>query len=691
MQPVSLTSATNTDSEVNLIMAVLERAAVTATFSRKVIIENVHPEIDGGRFPIKRVVGERVEITADIFTDGHDVIRAILKQRSQTEKQWVELPMLSGVNDHWSGQFSVSTIGRHFYTLSAWVDRFQTWTRDIKKKFDAGQDISVDVLVGVQLIEQAADRAGSNDARELAAWAQKIRGALNISFSEAVEKALDPELGKLVIQNPDTRRASHYPKELEVIVDRERARFSSWYELFPRSCADGPARHGTLLDCMKRLDYVAEMGFDVLYLPPIHPIGYVNRKGKNNMGTAGPDDFGSPWAIGSKEGGHKAIHPKLGTIEDFKLLAARTKELGMEIALDLAFQCAPDHPYVTEHKDWFRLRPDGTVQYAENPPKKYQDIYPLDFDTEDSVALWEELRSVVLYWVERGVRIFRVDNPHTKPFSFWEWLISEVKSRDPNVLFLAEAFTRPKIMYELAKLGFTQSYTYFSWRNTKAELTEYFTELTKTGVREYFRPNLWPNTPDILTEILQHGGRPAFMTRLILAATLGASYGIYGPAFELGEHLPLRPGSEEYLNSEKYQIRNWDLNAPGNLKPLITWINKIRRENPALQSDWSLRFHQVDNEQLIVYSKATQDLSNIIVVVLNLDLKYKQSGWVDLPLADFHVDPLQPYQVHDLLTDAHYFWNGSHNYVELDPQRVPAHVFRIRHMSGTASDLDYLS
>jgi starch synthase (maltosyl-transferring) len=672
-------------------MAVLERAAVTATFSRKVIIENVHPEIDGGRFPIKRVVGERVEITADIFTDGHDVIRAILKQRSQTEKQWVELPMLSGVNDHWSGQFSVSTIGRHFYTLSAWVDRFQTWTRDIKKKFDAGQDISVDVLVGVQLIEQAADRAGSNDARELAAWAQKIRGALNISFSEAVEKALDPELGKLVIQNPDTRRASHYPKELEVIVDRERARFSSWYELFPRSCADGPARHGTLLDCMKRLDYVAEMGFDVLYLPPIHPIGYVNRKGKNNMGTAGPDDFGSPWAIGSKEGGHKAIHPKLGTIEDFKLLAARTKELGMEIALDLAFQCAPDHPYVTEHKDWFRLRPDGTVQYAENPPKKYQDIYPLDFDTEDSVALWEELRSVVLYWVERGVRIFRVDNPHTKPFSFWEWLISEVKSRDPNVLFLAEAFTRPKIMYELAKLGFTQSYTYFSWRNTKPELTEYFTELTKTGVREYFRPNLWPNTPDILTEILQHGGRPAFMTRLILAATLGASYGIYGPAFELGEHLPLRPGSEEYLNSEKYQIRNWDLNAPGNLKPLITWINKIRRENPALQSDWSLRFHQVDNEQLIVYSKATQDLSNIIVVVLNLDLKYKQSGWVDLPLADFHVDPLQPYQVHDLLTDAHYFWNGSHNYVELDPQRVPAHVFRIRHMSGTASDLDYLS
>ncbi len=672
-------------------MAVLEKAAPTATFPRKVIIENVRPEVDGGRFPIKRVVEERVEITADIFTDGHDVIRAILRHRSQAENQWHESPMLSGVNDHWSGQFSVSAIGRQFYTLSAWVDRFQTWTRDIKKKFDAGQDISVDVLVGVQLIEQAADRADPNDARELTAWAKKIRGALNISFSEAVEKALDPELGELVIQNPDMRRASHYPKELEVIVDRKRARFSSWYELFPRSCADEPARHGTLLDCLKRLDYVAEMGFDVLYLPPIHPIGYVNRKGKNNAETAAPDDSGSPWAIGSKEGGHKAIHPKLGTIEDFKLLAARTKELGMEIALDLAFQCAPDHPYVTEHKDWFRMRPDGTVQYAENPPKKYQDIYPLDFDTDDSAALWEELRSVVLYWVEQGVRIFRVDNPHTKPFSFWEWLIGEVKSRHPDVLFLAEAFTRPKIMYELAKLGFTQSYTYFAWRNTKAELTEYFTELTKTGVREYFRPNLWPNTPDILTEILQHGGRPAFMTRLILAATLGASYGIYGPAFELGEHLPLRPGSEEYLNSEKYQIRNWDLSAPGNLKPLIARLNKIRIENPALQSDWSLRFHQVDNEQLIVYSKATDDFSNIIVVVVNLDLKYKQSGWVDLPLADFHLDPAQPYQVHDLLTDAHYFWNGSHNYVELDPQRVPAHVFSIRRMSGTAPALDYLS
>ena len=431
------------------------------------------------------------------------------------------------------------------------------------------------------------------------------------------------------------------------------------------------------------------MGFDVLYLPPIHPIGRVNRKGKNNAERALPDDVGSPWAIGAGEGGHKAIDPQLGTLEDFKQLVARARQLGLEVALDLAYQCAPDHPYVKEHKDWFRIRPDGTVQYAENPPKKYQDIYPFDFETEKRQQLWEELRSVVLYWIEQGVRIFRVDNPHTKPFDFWEWLITDIKDRYPDVLFLAEAFTRPKVMYELAKLGFTQSYTYFAWRNAKWELTEYFKEITQTDVSEYFRANLWPNTPDILTDFLQQGGRPAFRLRLVLAATLGASYGIYGPVFELGENRAVRPGSEEYLDSEKYQLRTWDLDSPNSLAGLITRVNQIRRENPALQADLSLSFHAVDNEQIIAYSKMSDDLLNIVVVVVNLDPQRTQSGMVDLPLDLFHLESGQPYQMHDLLTDAKYVWRGPRNYVELNPQKLPAHIFCIRRRVRTENGVDY--
>jgi len=437
------------------------------------------------------------------------------------------------------------------------------------------------------------------------------------------------------------------------------------------------------------LGYVAGMGFEVLYLPPIHPIGRVNRKGKNNDEKASPHDVGSPWAIGAKEGGHKAIDPQLGTLEDFKQLVTRAKQLGVEVALDLAYQCAPDHPYAKEHKEWFRIRPDGTVQYAENPPKKYQDIYPFDFETEKGQELWEELRSVVLYWIDQGVRIFRVDNPHTKPFDFWEWLITDIKERHPDVLFLAEAFTRPKVMYELAKLGFTQSYTYFAWRNGKSELTEYFKEITQTDVREYFRANLWPNTPDILTDFLQTGGRPAFMIRLALAATLGANYGIYGPAFELGENRAVRAGSEEYLDSEKYQVRTWELDSPTSLAELITRINQIRRENPALQSDLNLNFHPVDNDQIIAYSKMSDDLLNIIVVVVNLDPQRTQAGMIDLPLDLFRLDPRQPYQMHDLLTDAKYVWRGGHNYVELNPQRLPAHIFCIRRRVRTENGVDY--
>ena len=666
-----------------------ENGAIKPAFARKVVIENVRPEVDCGRFPIKRTIGERVEVTADIFADGHDVLYAILRHRSASRPDWQEVPMEPLVNDRWQAEFRVTGEGRHLYTLQAWTDRFLSWSRDIVKKFEAAQDLSVDILVGVQLIEATAQRASRKDRGSLATRAEEIKRLATRDMPGALKMALSPELKALMIQTADRRRATSYSRELVVVVDREKARFGAWYEMFPRSCSRQPGQQGTLQDCAQRLDYVAEMGFDVLYLPPIHPIGRVHRKGKNNGERAAPDDVGSPWAIGSSEGGHKTIDPRLGTLEDFQRLLSRAKQLGLEVALDLAYQCAPDHPYVKEHKEWFRMRPDGTMQYAENPPKKYQDIFPLDFETEQSQALWEELKSVVLYWIEQGVRIFRVDNPHTKPFDFWQWLITDIKNRHPEVLFLAEAFTRPKVMYELAKLGFTQSYTYFAWRNTKQELTEYFKELMQTEVREYFRPNLWPNTPDILTDFLQQGGPPAFMSRLVLAATLGANYGMYGPAFELCENRAVVAGSEEYLDSEKYQLRTWGLESPNSLAKLIAQVNRIRRENLALHSDWSLRFHFADNDQIIVYSKMTDDLLNIIVTVVNLDPNHIQSAWVDLPLDVFHLDPRQPYQMHDLLTDTRYVWQGSHNYVELNPQRLPAHIFRIRRRVRTENGVDY--
>ncbi len=592
-------------------------------------------------------------------------------------------------NDRWQGEFTVPVQGRYLYTLQAWIDRFQSWSRDLEKKFEAAQDIAVDMMAGLQLIEATAARASGKDKSALTAAAGDIRRLAVTDLPGAVEKATSPELKGLMIRNADRRRATTYGRELAVIVDREKARFSAWYEMFPRSSSPQPGRPGTLRDCINRLDYVAGMGFDVLYLPPIHPIGRVNRKGKNNAEKALPDDVGSPWAIGAGEGGHKSIDPRLGTLEDFRQLVARARQLGLEVALDLAYQCAPDHPYVKEHKDWFRIRPDGSVQYAENPPKKYQDIYPFDFETEKRQQLWEELRSVVLYWIEQGVRIFRVDNPHTKPFDFWEWLISDIKDRYPDVLFLAEAFTRPKVMYELAKLGFTQSYTYFAWRNAKGELTQYFREITQTDVNEYFRANLWINTPDILTDFLQQGGRPAFSLRLVLAATLGANYGIYGPVFELGENRAVRPGSEEYLDSEKYQLRTWDLHSPNSLAGLIARVNQVRRENPALQADLSLSFHAVDNEQIIAYSKLSEDLLNIVVVVVNLDPQRTQSGMVELPLDLFHLESGQPYQMHDLLTDAKYVWRGPRNYVELNPQKLPAHIFCIRRRVRTENGVDY--
>lgn len=655
---------------------------------RRVVIEGVKPEIDRGRFPIKRTVGERVVVEADIFADGHEALSCILMHRREEDKEWIESPMVFLVNDRWRGEFLVEQIGRYLYTIRAWVDRFASWVHDLKKKVEARQEVSVDLLVGAKLIEEASGRASGPDKEKLQQWAKALKEGRR-GLAERVSLALDEERARLMGNYPDRRFATTYSKELAVVVDREKARFGAWYEIFPRSTASKPGQHGTFKDCEKRLAYVKEMGFDVLYLPPIHPIGQTYRKGKNNITRPEAAAPGSPWAIGSNEGGHKAIHRQLGTLEDFKRLVSKAKEHGIEIALDIAFQCTPDHPYVKEHPEWFRKRPDGTIQYAENPPKKYQDIYPLDFETESWKELWEEMKGVVLYWADQGVRIFRVDNPHTKPLSFWEWLIGEVKRKHPDVIFLSEAFTRPKVMYRLAKLGFTQSYTYFAWRNTSWELAHYFTELTRTEVREFFRPNLWPNTPDILTEYLQFGGRPAFMVRLVLAATLGASYGIYGPAFELCENQPLQPGSEEYLNSEKYEVRCWDLERADSLKGLIGRVNRIRRESPALQSDFPLSFFPVDNDQLLCYAKWTEDLSNVILTAVNLDPFHVQSGWVTLSLETLGLDPHEPYLVHDLLSDAHYLWQGPRNYLELNPQGVPAHIFRIRRRIRREQDFDY--
>jgi starch synthase (maltosyl-transferring) len=642
----------------------------------RIVIEGVKPEIDGGRFPVKRITGDKVVVEADIFADGHDALSATLLYRKEDDRRWIEVPMEFLANDRWRGSFVVSELRRYRYTLAASVDGFKTWQQDMVKRVQAKQDVSVDFLVGAQLIEEASARARKHDAGNMQKWAESLRSS-EASVSAKAKLMLGDRVTAVMAKYSDRRFAVTYPKELVVVVDREKARFSAWYEMFPRSCTYKPGSHGTFKDCEERLAYISAMGFDVLYFPPIHPIGYTSRKGKNNTSTAKSGDPGTPWAIGSQEGGHKAVHPRLGTLEEFRLFIDKAQEHGIEVALDLAFQCSPDHPYVKEHPAWFRWRPDGTVQYAENPPKKYQDIYPLEFETENYQELWEELRSIVLFWIEQGVHIFRVDNPHTKPFAFWEWLISEVKADYPEVIFLSEAFTRPKIMYRLAKLGFSQSYTYFTWRNVKSELTQYFIELTQTDVREFFRANLWPNTPDILSDYLRDGGRPAFMTRLVLAATLGANYGIYGPAYELCENHRRDKESEEYLDSEKYELKQWNIKSPNSLKGSIARVNSIRRENPALQSDLSLRFHSVDNDQLICYSKRTEDLSSTILVVVNLDYRYKQSGWVDLSLEELGLDPAKPYEVHDLLADATYQWQGSRNYVELDPQEIPAHIFRI--------------
>ena len=652
----------------------------------RAVIERIEPAVDGGRFAAKRIAGDAVVVEADCYTDGHDTIACLLLWRREGAAAWRETPMAPLGNDRWRGSFVAESIGRYEYTVTAWVDHFLSWRHDFARRVEH-EDVRVAALVGAGIIEDAAQRAHGAERTRLKSWADELRAVADAQALRTL--GLDDELAAVAARYPDRRFASTCPVAHPLVVDRARARFSSWYEMFPRSAAPEPGRHGTLRDCEARLPAIANMGFDVLYFPPIHPIGRVNRKGANNALVAGPGGVGSPWAIGAAEGGHTALHPELGTLEDFRRLVASAHAHGMELALDIAFQCAPDHPYVAAHPRWFRWRPDSTVQYAENPPKKYQDIFPFEFEAEEWRELWQELANVIRFWASEGVRIFRVDNPHTKPFAFWEWAIAEVKREYPDAIFLAEAFTRPKVMHRLAKLGFTQSYTYFAWRNTKQELIEYFTALTQGPGRDYFRPNAWPNTPDILNEYLQFGGRSAFIVRLVLAATLAASYGIYGPAFELIEATPRDAGTEDYADSEKYQIRDWNLDAPHSLAELIARVNQARRENPALQSDASLRFFNVDNDSLLCYAKSDAERENLVVAVVNLDPHHVQSGWVELDLAALGIAANTPYQMHDLLSGARFLWSGPRNFVQLDPQRAPAHVFALRRKVRTERNFDY--
>jgi starch synthase (maltosyl-transferring) len=654
-------------------------AAMQGDGRRRVVIEAIAPEVDGGRFAAKRCVGDSVLVEADIFTDGHDSIAAAVLYRHESTQTWSQVSMQPTNNDRWAAEFPVAKLGRYSFKVHGWVDHLETWRRDLAKRIAADTDAEVDYLIGAELIEAAADRAKGTDA----VWLKQKAVSLRTEKDRARRRAFGMEsaLHELLKKYPDTQYVTESDRTLELVVDPVRARFSSWYELFPRSTAAEAGKHGTFADCEKRLAYIAEMGFNVVYLPPIHPIGVQFRKGKNNSTTAEPGDVGSPWAIGGAASGHKDILPELGTIDDFRSFVQSAKKLDLAVALDIAFQVSPDHPYVKAHEEWFRKRPDGTIQYAENPPKKYQDIYPFDFETPGWVALWEELKSVFDYWIAQGVTIFRVDNPHTKAFPFGEGAITEIKREHPEALFLAEAFTRPKVMYRLGKLGYSQSYTYFPWRNEKREIMEYITELTHTRVREFFRPNHWPNTPDILTEYLQTGGPAVFSIRLLLAATLGANYGIYGPTFELMESQPVRHGSEEYLNSEKYEVRHWDLDRPDSLRPLITKINRIRNENAALQRDWTensnTEFHETENERLIAYTKQSVDGANLLLTVVNLDPGGRQTGIVTLPLERLGIRQGSPFEVEDLLTGERYQWNGRRNYVELHPSKQAGHILRV--------------
>jgi starch synthase (maltosyl-transferring) len=641
---------------------------------RRVMIANLSPQVDGGRFPVKRCVGDALAVEADVFIDGHDALRCRLLSRAQGTRAWQEAEMRPLGNDRWRATFDVAAPGAFEYTVLAWPDALATWLADLAR-WQSEDDVAQSLAHGARIVAAIARRARGNDARALAAWGNALADAAADPFARR-ERALDATMHALAAPYADRSLAVAHTPPLVVRSDPPRARFSTWYELFPRSAGDG-RRHGTFDDCAGLLPGIKAMGFDVLYLPPIHPIGRTRRKGRNNTLAAAPGDPGSPWAIGAADGGHRAIHAALGSAADFRRLVDAARAMDIDVALDIAFQCSPDHPYVREHPSWFRHRDDGSIQFAENPPKKYEDIYPFDFESPDAPALWNELLGVVRHWIGEGVRVFRVDNPHTKPFRFWEWLIAEVRRDHPDTIFLAEAFTRPKVMHALAKLGFGQSYTYFTWRNTKAELTEYFTELAHDPSREYFRPNVWPNTPDILAASLRDGTRAAFAVRLVLAATLAANYGIYGPSFELMDNRASGVG-EEYADSEKYEIRAWRRERADSLAPLVTRVNAIRHAHRALQQDWTLAFFATDNDELLCYAKTARDPDDTILVVVNLDPAHVQSGFVTLDLAALGLAADAPFEVRDLLQPATYAWRGARNFVKLDPAVTPAHVFEVR-------------
>jgi starch synthase (maltosyl-transferring) len=638
--------------------------------TERIAIERVRPDVDCGRFASKRIVGDVVDVEADIFTHGHDEIAANVEFRHASTHSWRSVAMVPLGNDRWRGSFRVDKIGEYRFRVVAWVDEFESWRRDILAKSTAAQDVTLDREVGALLAEESAKRAGARDRDALVKWAGRLRDDLDARTLAALSQLV--AIGR---RTADRSRASVAAATSPVWVDRPLAGCSAWYELFPRSASADPGRSGTLADVIDRLPYVAELGFDILYLPPIHPIGITHRKGANNATVARADDVGSPWAIGAAAGGHTAVHPDLGTVEDVEALVRAARERGIEIALDFALQTSPDHPWVTEHPEWFRHRPDGSIAYAENPPKRYEDIYPIDFDTEDRRGLWLAILDVLTFWIDRGIEIFRVDNPHTKPLAFWEWLIAAVRRANPRVLFLSEAFTRPRMMERLAKVGFTQSYTYFTWRNSKYEIVEYFRELNEPDHRDYFRPNVWPNTPDILHASLQQGDRATFLARFVLAAGLSANYGIYGPAFELQEHVAREPGSEEYRDSEKYQVRHWDLERTDSLRHFIARVNAIRRAHPALQRDGGLHFHDVDNDALLCWSKRAGD--DVVLVAVSIDPHHVQSGWVTLAAEPLGVDDGEHFTVVDLLTGARYPWHQGANFVRLDPAAVPAHIFSV--------------
>lgn len=644
----------------------------------RIRFSQIEPSVDGGKFPAKRVQGELVQISATIFRDGTDVLGAAVRYHHESDREYHHIPLKSVGNDLWQGKIHVEALGTYQFSVVAWTNAFATWQEFVRRKWAVGdRELHVEFQEGAALLRSLADRVPRGAPRVPLMQAALLLGDPNHPVDESIIIALNPVLAEMSSDYPDPAQLVSTEEIYQISVEPARAGFASWYELFPRSQSSVPGQHGTLRDVLRLLPELRDLGFDVIYLPPIHPIGLTNRKGKNNSSEAEPNDVGSPWAIGNWQGGHDAIEPALGTLDDFRMLIGAAQAHDIEVALDLALNCSPDHPYVHQCPLWFKHRADGSIAYAENPPKKYQDVYPLDFDNPDWPALWQEVLRIVLFWIEQGVKTFRIDNPHTKPIGMWSWLIHQVKRAHPDVIMLAEAFTRPAMMKELAKIGFSQSYTYFTWRNTKQELTEYLTELTTTEMAEYFRPNFFANTPDILHAYLQKGGKPAFAIRLILAATLSPLYGIYS-GYEYYENVPVHEGSEEYLDSEKYQIKQRPADMPGSLKPLIKLLNQARRSHPALQQLRNLKFHSIANPNIFCFSKSTSDFSDRLIGVVNLDPQKVQEGMIELDLAALGLADNQTFLVHDLMTNQTWTWKGQKNYVRLDPQITPAHLFVVR-------------